>query len=561
MLVQVGVLGLLGALVMLAQWSLVTDVIHAVFLEQAGLTRVLGPLALIGATIILRVILTFAREAVAQRSAVRIKAELRERLLNRSFFPGSSLNAPSGELVTTMLEGPERMEAYYARFLPQAVLTGIVPVVVLAGVLRLDLLSGVILALTGPLIVLFMWLVGLMAQAKANRQWLELRRLSAHLLDVLQGLGTLKLFNRTDFQRQQIAVISDRHRATTMEVLRVAFLSGFVLELLATLSTALVAVTVGVRLLEGQIGFHAALLVLLLTPEFYAPFRQLGLEHHAGMEGRAAAGRVFEVLDSAPALASEQPRLPALADPPTLEYREVGVMYPGQTTPTLENVSLRLKPGTVTAVIGPSGAGKTTLARLLLRLLEPSSGTILCNGQPMNGLHPNDWQQQIAWVPQHPHLFAGTVLDNLLLARPNATLAEVWDALELAGAAGFVERLPRGLETRIGERGARLSGGERQRIAIARAFLKNAPILVLDEATSHLDLDGDVQITEALQRLAQHRTTLLISHRRSTILRADQAVLLEAGRIVKHGSPQHVLAGLEQPVRPSREIIREEVLA
>lgn len=546
-LAVVAALGALAAAVTLAQLTLFARVVNAVFLEGARLEAITGALVGIAAAVVVRSGLTYAREFVAQRSAIRVKAEVRERLFAHLFALGMSFTTAerSGELVATVVEGVERLEGYFARFLPQSVLTGIVPLLVAACALWLDPLTGVILLVTGPLIPVFMWLLGVAAQSHANRQFLELRRLSAHFLDVMQGLGTLKLFNRSRAQTDSIRAISERFRQRTMDVLRVAFLSGFVLELTSTISTAIVAVTVGVRLLEGQIGFERALLVLMLAPEFYAPFRQLGLEHHAGMEGSAAAERIFEVLDTpvpAGAGGNVSDANPVLNAPLALEFRDVSFTYPSSQTPALEGVSFRLEPGKRTAIVGASGSGKTTLARLVLRFLESAHGEVLANGVPIHALEPGFWRRFVAFVPQTPHLFDGTILENLRLARPDASLEEVQAALEHAGALGFVEAMIDGLHTRVGEDGARLSGGERQRLAIARAFLKDAPLLILDEATSHLDAQSEAVVVDALERLAHGRTTLVIAHRLATVVNADEIIVLERGRVAERGTHRELLA-------------------
>ena len=547
MLVAVGVFGLFGALLTLGQWTLLARVVNAVFFEHQNLERVSNWLVMIAACMVLRSSLLYWRELVAQRGAIRIKTEVRQQLFASLFTLGPRFTSSerSGDLTTTFVEGVERLEGYFARFLPQGVLTGLVPALVLAYTLWLDPLTGVILLLTGPLIPVFMWLLGTLAQANANRQFLELRRMGAHFLDVLQGLGTLKLFNRSAAQTTFIRLISERFRERTMDVLKVAFLSGFVLELTATISTAIVAVTVGVRLLEGQLGFERALLVLLLAPEFYQPFRQLGLEHHAGMEGSAAAERIFEVLDEAAQIPIQTTvPLEFFAAPQAikLEFKDLSFSYPASQEPALEGFNLTLEPATRSALVGASGSGKTTLVRLLLRFLEPTNGEVLANGIPIGVLEPGLWRSSVALVSQTPHIFEGTLLENLRLARPEASLEEVWLALENAGARDFVSLMPEGLETRLGENGARLSGGERQRIAIARAFLKNAPILVLDEATSHLDIEGEALMVVALERLMVGRTTLMIAHRLATVISANQILVLEAGRVVERGTHQQLLA-------------------
>ncbi len=543
-LAMVAAIGLLGTLLTLWQLSLLAQTINAVFLGHQHLEQVGVWLGLIALLILLRSGLLYWRERTAQRAAIRIKAEVRQQLFSSLFQIGAGLSLErSGDLTTTVVEGVERLEGYFARFLPQSLLTGIVPVLVLTYTFWLDPLTGVILLVTGPLIPVFMWLLGSIAQANADRQWLELRRMGAHFLDVLQGLGTLKLFNRSHAQTDSIRAVSERFRERTMDVLKIAFLSGFVLELTATISTAIVAVTVGVRLLGGQIGFEPALLVLLLAPEFYQPFRQLGLDHHAGMEGSAAAERIFKLLDEAQIVqTSSGGGKNAANQSVTLEFRDLGFSYPNSSIAALEGLNFKLEPGSRTALVGASGSGKTTLARLVLCFLEPTHGELLANNIPISNLEPGLWRRSIAFVSQTPHIFDGTLLENLRLAQPEASLESIWAALENAGALEFVAAMPEGLQTPLGENGSRLSGGERQRIAIARAFLKNAPILLLDEATAQLDIDSEAIVVDALERLMQDRTTLVIAHRLATVKNADNILVLEAGQIVEHGTHRELLA-------------------
>jgi ATP-binding cassette subfamily C protein CydD len=307
------------------------------------------------------------------------------------------------------------------------------------------------------------------------------------------------------------------------------------------MAIALVAVTLGVRLVSGNMPFEEAFVVLLLAPEFYKPLRELGAHRHAGMEGSAAAGRIFEILNT-PAPVREGSEAPgALSSELTIEISGVGYTYPGSDRAALSDLTLTLPAATRTALVGRSGAGKSTLINLLMRFMDPNSGEIRANGLAVDTLPARTWRESLALVPQRPHLFYGSVLENIRLARPAASREEVERAARLAGAADFIRRLPKGYETEIGERGARLSGGEAQRVAIARAFLKDVPVLVMDEPTSGLDPESERLIRASLERLARGRTVLVIAHRLNTVYGADQIVVLEEGHLAETGTHQELL--------------------
>ncbi len=388
-----------------------------------------------------------------------------------------------------------------------------------------------------------MILIGKWADHLTKKQWDIMSRMSAHFLDVLQGLTTLKIFGRSKDQVRVIARISDDFRKTTLGVLRVAFLSALVLELLATISTALVAVALGLRLVYDRIPFQEAFFLLLLAPEFYLPLRNLGSQFHAAMAGVNAANRIFEVLDL-PLPVTEG--LGQQACPSNgqlhISWQNVSFTYSGTDQPALQECSFELLPGQVVALVGPSGAGKTTIAQLLLRFIEPSGGTMAVNGISLQQLGAADWRRQVAFLPQHPYLFYGTVAANIGLGRPEATLAEIEAAAKLAGADRFINELPQGYQTPVGEGGTRLSGGQAQRVAIARAFLKDAPLVILDEATTGLDPATEELVQEALSRLMRGRTVLLIAHRLSTIYQADHILVLDQGRVVEQGRHEQLLA-------------------
>ncbi|MDP8971879.1 MAG: thiol reductant ABC exporter subunit CydD [Actinomycetota bacterium] len=536
-------LGMLGAVATIAQMVSLSLVVDRVFLAGESLEEVRPLLLLLLGAVVLRSGLLWLREVVAQRGAVRVKNELRERLFAHLMRLGPNYTGSerTGELAATTVEGVERLDAYVGRYLPQMALSVFVPLLIFAYLLSVDPISAVLLLATAPAIPVLMVLVGSHAEKQMQGQWAALSRMSAHFLDVLQGLPTLKIFGRGAAERERVAEVSDEFRESTLKVLRYAFLSGFVLEFIATLSIALVAVALGVRLLIGGISFEAAFLVLLLAPEFFRPLRELGVHRHAGMEGKTSADRILEILDT-PEPTSKAPGDTARPlGPLTIEFDNVGYGYPDSERPALSGVDLTLPAGTCTALVGRSGAGKSTLVNLLVRFLDPNSGRITANGVPIDELSVESWRENVALVPQRPYLFYGSVLENIRLARPTATHEEVERAAELAGASEFVERLPRGYDTEVGERGIRLSGGEAQRVAIARAFLKDAPLLVMDESTSSLDPESERLIGDALARLMRDRTVLVIAHRLNTVYRADRIAVLQAGHLVETGTHNELL--------------------
>jgi len=531
-------LGMLGAVATIAQMFFLSLVVDRVFLAGESLEEVRALLLLLLGAVVLRSGLLWLREVVAQRGAVRVKNQLRERLFVHLMLLGPNYTGGerTGELSATTAEGVERLEAYVGRYLPQMALSVFVPLLIFAYLLSVDPISAVLLLATAPAIPVLMILVGSHAEEHMQGQWAALSRMSAHFLDVLQGLPTLKIFGRGAAERERVVEVSDEFRERTLKVLRYAFLSGFVLEFIATLSIALVAVALGVRLLIGNIPFEAAFLVLLLAPEFFRPLRDLGVHRHAGMEGKTSAERIFEILNTPEPTSKASGPASQPSVPLSIEFNFVGYGYPGSEKPALSGVDLTLPVGTCTALVGRSGAGKSTLVNLLVRFLDPDSGRITANGVPIDELSVEGWRENVALVPQRPYLFYGSVLENIRLARPDATREEVERTAELAGASGFIERLPRGFDTEVGERGVRLSGGEAQRVAIARAFLKDAPVLVMDESTSSLDPESERLIGDALVRLMQDRTVLVIAHRLNTVYRADRIAVLQAGRLAESGT-------------------------
>jgi thiol reductant ABC exporter CydD subunit len=530
-----GALGLLSAALIVAQATLLAYVIARAAVHHATLDQLRPELIALAGVLCVRALTGGAFELSGRLGAIRVMSELRGRLVQRLLLAGPEERpggGRTGELASTAVQGVDALEAYFAGYLPQLVLAAVVPLAVIAWVLTLDPATAVILAITVPLLVLFMVLVGKGAQAQARQRWQALALLGSHFLDVVQGLATLRAYGRERAQERTLADVGERYRSETLATLRIAFLSALVLELCAMIGTALVAATIGVQLVEGALSLQAGLTVLLLAPELYAPLRQLGVQFHSSADAGSASERIFQALDSTPAV--RRPTLPRPAPDPArapIRFEGVRYEYPQRPALALDAIDLELAPGLTTALVGPSGSGKSTLASLLLRLADPVSGRISCAGVDLRELDVDGWRSRIAWVPQRPTLFSATVAENIALYAPAARRPDIHEAARAAGACEFIERLPAGLDTTIGEGGRRLSAGQAQRIALARAFLADRPLLLLDEPTAHLDDVGAQAVAETLGRLAHARTTLLIVHHPVLAAVADVVHELRDGRL------------------------------
>ncbi|MFF3743617.1 thiol reductant ABC exporter subunit CydD [Streptomyces kronopolitis] len=533
-LVAVVVLGLAGAGLVVGQAMLIAEIVVGAFQHGLGPGGLTTPLVLLAAVSVGRGLVSWLTELAAHRAGAAVKSELRMRLIARAAKlgpirrPAASEGAPgeaewrTGELTTLATRGIDALDDYFARYLPQLGLAVVVPVAVLARIVTGDWISALTIVLTLPLIPLFMVLIGWATQSRMDRQWRLLARLSGHFLDVVEGLPTLKVFGRAKAQAASIREITGTYRRATLRTLRIAFLSSFALELLATISVALVAVGIGMRLVKGELDLYTGLMVLVLAPEAYLPLRQVGAQYHAAAEGLAAAEEVFAVLETPLPAAGTAPAPAGTA----LAVENLVVRHPGRTADSLPATSFEVRPGETVALVGPSGAGKSTLLSVLLGFTAPAAGRALVDGRDIASLEPESWRQRIAWVPQQPHLFAGSIAENVRLARPDADEAAVRAALADAGALDFVDALPDGTASRLGESGAGLSAGQRQRLALARAFLADRPILLLDEPTANLDGATEEAVVAAVRRLAAGRTVLLVVHRPALLAVADRVVRL-----------------------------------
>ncbi|MFY1675182.1 thiol reductant ABC exporter subunit CydD [Plantactinospora sp. WMMB334] len=584
-----GVLGVAGAALVIAQATTLAMLLAEAAGGRLDRTALAGFLASVAG----RAALLWAQGTVAARAAATVKATLRADLLDAvgRRGPGWLSGQRTGQLATLAGRGLDALDAYFTGYLPQLVLSVTVPLAVLARLVFADWSSALVIAVTLPLIPIFGALVGWQAQAATERQWRRLALLGGHFLDMVRGLPTLHLFGRASAQVAVVRRMADRHRSATMRTLRIAFLSALVLELVATVSVALVAVPIGLRLLGGGLALQTALLVLLLAPEAFLPLRAAGSQFHASQEGLTALDEALTLLGHEPTRPSERraaagqpesataPRRPdpvsavGRADRPDgggadgegadgrgpdgdraggeIRFESVTVEYPRTTA--LRDVTLTIRPGERIAIVGPSGAGKSTLLNLLLGFASPTSGRITVGGTDLAALDLDRWRRQLAWVPQRAHLFGTSLADNIRLGVPDAPVGAVRQAARDAALDEVVTALPDGLDTRLGERGHGLSSGERQRVALARAFLRNAPIVLLDEPTARLDGGSEAAVLDATRRLVAGRTALLVAHRPALLAGADRVLRVEDGRVTEETAGP--VDGAAPDARTPREVV------
>ncbi len=535
-------LGLLQALLLVAQAWLLAGILDAALRTRAPAAVLWLPLLGLLALAPLRVLLQAQARRVAFDAGQRLGTRLRARLLRQAHALGvAGLRAQSGgELLTRLVDGVEQVLPYFARYLPAAAAAALLPLLLALFVFPADWISGLVLLLTAPLIPLFMMLAGGAAERASRRRYAQLRRLGAAFLDALGGLTTLRQLGAAQRVADRLAAEGEDYRRLSMQVLRVAFLSALVLEFFAMAGIAVVAVLIGFRLLWRELSFRDGLFVLLLAPEFYLPLRALGALRHARMDALAAAASLHALEQAPAARAVPAGTLPPPAAAPTLRLEDVHYAHAGRAA-ALRGVQARIGPG-LNVLVGASGAGKSTLLDLLLGFVAADAGRVRVEDGVLADLDPRQWRARIAWVPQRPHVFEGSVRDNLLLAAPRADAGALARALAASGLDAVLARLPHGLDTPLGEHGTGLSGGQLQRLALARALLREqATLWLLDEPTAHLDAAGASQVLRVIRAAAATRTVLLAAHRLELARAADQVLVLQDGRIAECGAP-HALA-------------------
>jgi thiol reductant ABC exporter CydD subunit len=516
-----------GALVIMQAW-LIAAIVARAFAHGQPLDAMRALVVALTLVVAARALLDWGRDLAGHRASAGVKAELRRELVHHAarLGPHGLPAEGAGPLAVLATTGLDALDGYYARYLPQLALAAVVPAMLLVVIVRADALSAALIIVTLPLIPVFMVLLGMATKQRTMERLQALHVLARHFLDVVSGLTTLKVFGRSKAQADTIADVTDDYRRTTMGTLRVAFLSSLVLELLASIAVALVAVSVGLRLLDGHLALQTALFVLVLAPEVYLPVRLVGANFHASADGVAAAHEVFRIVDRPVGTPRGNGTVPAPVAG-AIVADDVVVRYPDRADPALNRVSLEITPGEIVAIIGPSGSGKSTLLRVLAGLVTPDAGTVTVGGIDLQELDPAAWSSNVTWVPQRPHLFAVSVAENVRIGRADASPADVEAAIAAAGLDGTVARLAAGVDTVLGDRGAGLSAGERQRLALARAFVRDTPLLLLDEPTAALDGATEAEVLEAVRRLARGRTVVIAAHRRTLVELADRVVELD----------------------------------
>lgn len=528
--------GLLNGLCGALQSYLLAYIVATVYLGGVSLAAVRGPLVLLLAVLLARALFSWAEEFFALRLAGGVQQRLRDRVLRKitALGPLRMREEKRGELQTLLTEGLDTLEVYFQKYLPQLFKSAVLPIVFLLFVFPLDWPTGLIMLITAPLVPVFMALIGQWTKRQTKKQWRVLTAMGGYFQDLLAGLSTLKLFNRTAGQYQKIEAVSEDFRRVSLSVLKWAFLSAFVLELLTTLSIALIAVGLGLRLVAGTLDFQAALFLLFLAPDFYLPLRSLGTQYHNSLNGVEAAQDIYGFLAEDEGAVTGGAQIGA--ETPSITVRNLSFAYEEGRT-ALRDVSFTVTAGEKVGIVGVSGSGKTTLLNLLLGFLTADEGEIVVGGLPIG-----DWEQaalrrQMAVVPQNPYLFKGTIMENLRLGNDELAAETVREVCRSIGAADFIEALPQGYDTMVGQGGQALSGGEGQLLAIARACLKDAPLILLDEATRNLDWQKDRAVQRALDYLTAGKTVIAIAHRLQTVARMDKILVLEDGRLAAYDSP------------------------
>jgi ATP-binding cassette, subfamily C, bacterial CydCD len=540
------VLGLAGGLLTVVQAWLIARIVQRTFTHGFTIDS-LNPLFIILiAVVALKALTAWAREVFGFQAGAAVRERVRHDLTAHLVAVGPvGLNTlPAGGLVSNTLDQVEALHNFVAHYIPQLALAALLPVAMLVFIFPISWAAGGILLVTAPLIPLFMILVGMGAESISQRHFQALARMSAHFLDVLRGLPTLKIFDRSKAQAAEIQEVSRQYRRRTMAVLRVAFLSSAVLEFFSSIAIALVAVYLGMYYLgymhfgdySRPIDFASGFFILLLAPDFFLPLRELGAHYHARADAVGAAGEILKIFDLPPAGLQPMPGRAMTGAPGIIRFESVSVHYATRPRPSIDDISFTIKNGEKIALVGASGAGKSTLIHLLLGFIQPTAGRILIDGVPQKELSQSDWRRQIAWIGQSPMLFSGAVRDNIRLARPEAEEDQIETAARHAGVMEFTAQKESGLGSEVGEQGRRLSLGQAQRVALARGFLKQAPLLLLDEPTASLDICTEARILADLKSWAQGKTLVMATHRPAPLALADRILIFEQGRLVADGT-------------------------
>jgi ATP-binding cassette subfamily C protein CydD len=533
-----------GAIFLILQYRQVAIFANLVMYAGKGFESTLLIVAGIVSAVLMRGLFQFFSDLSARKLAVQIKSKLRSDLIQKAARLSFASEEQRSTFQTLMIDGVEALDDYFSQYVPQILISIFIPISILFFVFPVDILTGLVLAITAPLVPLFMVLIGRYSKLVTTQQWEKLNRMSTFFSDSIRGIKTLLLFNQSEQQVNRIKNVSFEYYEVTMKVLRVAFLSAFALEFISTLSTAVVAVEIGLRLLYGRLGFEEEFFILLIAPEFYLPLRNLGLRFHAAMNGVEAANHIFSFLERSEGRFNHYEVKPSFSweNFQTLRFSHVSVIYPQSGQKVLNRVSFDLPLGKSSAIIGASGAGKSTIFQVLLRFMNPVEGLVSLDELNIHQIELGFWRKQIGWISQKPYLYNGTILENLKLGNTGVNTFQIESVLKQTHLKDFVARLPYGLETKLSELGSGISAGQRQRIAIARILLRDNQLLLFDELSASLDAVMEEQILQILKDFSRNRTLVSIAHRFHTILASDQIILLNDGLVDAIGDHQSLCA-------------------
>ena len=532
-------LGSVNGILMIVQMAILAGIINEIIFLNKTLTEITPLLFGLVAIIITRTVFGYISERYSRHAAMLIKVSIRQQLLQHLFAmgPAKTQTIGSAKIAQLLHQGVDSLEDYFSGYLPVVAYCSVIPSAVLFAVFPMDWLSGLVLMLTAPMVPMFMIIIGHKAHDLNQKHWTKLLRMSSHFLDIIQGLTQLKIFNASRQEMAAVKTISEDYGNQTMGILKIAFLSSFMLEFLASIAIALVAVILGFRLYYGDVDYLLALWVLLLAPEFYLPFRQLGTQYHAKMAGVTAAQDMLQILTIPIKESQTETQFKAPFD---ITITDVNFTYSGRKN-TLKNINLTLSNHGLYAVIGESGAGKSTLIDTILGFNTPDSGSMTINGTKHTSAERDAWLNHCGWIAQQGHIFYGSLGFNIALTEDYDN-AKIQQVLTSVGLADFVAQLKDGLNTHVGEGGVGISGGQSQRLALARAFYHQPDVLILDEPSSHLDKDTEQIVSDSIAEYAKQHLVIVIAHRLHTVVDAKQIIVLEQGQIIEQGSHTELLA-------------------